>query len=432
VSGFERKRRYVLVFLATTLCSTVVLKVGAIQYLELIFAADLIVLAALTARRGLEIRLYRPFLEIAKSYGIFLIAAFVLCLFALRQDFPGAANSGIFKKPVVVTVARMAELFLDVFYMLYLASLFREDERLCRFGAKTYCWAGIAGCLYSFATLPLNVLYGAQLGTYVDLHRFRGFNNEGGGFGMHLLTVGALMIVIYQRKWISRRQFLWGLAIVSIGFLGSRSKSGLFALALVGILNLLWLYRGWKRWTLVASLCAGLIAVSSVFSFQAAIDAYIRGSEQYQKMSNLRAEDANFVMGRISGAVLAPRMIKAHPLIGIGWGNYPLVRDNPEYRRGTAFSLGSVDAPNLGIFDYLVDLGFPLWLYLIWIELKPMVMLMSRRADHWLVNLAFMLPLSNWAGVHLNLIHPWIVVAFALGLGFQVQGRKMLSEASTV
>ncbi len=180
MSTFERKRKYVLVFLTTSLCSTVVLKVADIQYLELIFAVDFLVLLGLIFSQGLQARMYRPFISIGKSYAIFLGVAFLLSLFALQQDFSTSFHDSAFKKPVLVTIARMVELFFDVFYMLYLASLFREDEALCRFGMKTYFWTGVLGCAYSFATLPLNVLFDMQLGTYTDSHRFRGFDNEGG------------------------------------------------------------------------------------------------------------------------------------------------------------------------------------------------------------------------------------------------------------
>ena len=148
-----RWRQYVLVLAACTLSCTVVLKIGQIQYLEVIFAADLLLLATLLIWNGLKLRVLPPFLQIAQSYATFLLAAFVLSLFALQQDFP--LQTGGLKSPVLVTVARMVELSLDAFYMLYLAFIFREDERLCRFGINTYFWTGIAGCLYSFATLPV-------------------------------------------------------------------------------------------------------------------------------------------------------------------------------------------------------------------------------------------------------------------------------------
>jgi len=418
VSTFERKRKYVLVFLTTTLCSTVVLKVADIQYLELIFAVDFLVLLGLIFSQGLQARMYRPFISIGKSYAIFLGFVFLLSLFALQQDFSTSFHDSAFKKPVLVTIARMVELFFDVFYMLYLASLFREDEALCRFGMKTYFWTGVLGCAYSFATLPLNVLFDMELGTYTDSHRFRGFNNEGGPFGLYLLSVLVTAIVIHRRNWLSRRQFQWGIAMLLLGMVGSQSKALFAAAGLLAVIDLLWFYSGWRRWAMMAGIVTVLIAVASVLNLQKQIDAYFQGSDQYQKMSYLKANDTSFVAGRVAGAVLAPRMIAARPLLGVGWGNYPLVRDDREYRRGTAFGISSADAPGLGAIDYIVELGIPLWLYLTWIELKPVLMLRLRGADVWVVSLALMQPLSNWFGSHLNLTHPWVVLSFALGIGF--------------
>jgi hypothetical protein len=422
MSTFERKRKYILVFLSASLCSTVVFKVADIQYLELIFFLDLLVLLGLIFRQGLQVRVYRPFSAIGKNYAIFLGVAFLFSLFALQQDFASSFHDSALKKPVLVTIARMAELFLDVFYMLYLASLYLEDEALCRFGMKTYYWVGMVGCAYAFATFPLNVLFNAQLGTYGDAHRFRGFNNEGSGFGLYLLSVVVVAVVLYRRKWLGRRQFMWAMAIFLVGLVGSQSKALFFAAALLGVIDMMWLFRGWRRWSLIGGMLVALIAVASLLDFQTQIDAYIRGSEKYQELSNLRPTDGNFVMGRVAGAVLGPRMLAAHPLLGIGWGNYPLVRDDPEYRQGTAFALSSTDAPNLGLLDYVIELGIPLWLYLTWVELKPALMVRRRSRDVWLLSLALMQPLSNWAGAHLNLTHPWVVSGFALGLAYQTWG----------
>jgi len=422
-----RWRNYILVFFAATLSCTVTLKAGDIQALECIFAVDFLLLALLSLSHGMRIRVFRPFVTIARSYAVFLLLAFVLSLFSLQQNF--FHNAGL-KAPVLVTVARMAELFLDAFYMLYLAVLYREDEKLCLFGARTYYWTGMAGCLYSFATYPLNLLAATQLGTYGDHHRFRGFDNEGGGFGVYILSVIVLAFVMRRRHWLSKGQFRIGISVLAIGFLGSQSKSAYFALAALGVIGLAWFLEGWRRWAVFAGLVAMLILMGSIIGIQDQVEQYRRGAEQYQALSNLRAHDGNFVMGRVAGAVLAPRMIAARPLLGIGWGNYPLVRDDSVYRQGTAFSIASVDAPSLGVIDYIVELGFPLWLYLVWIELKPVYMLRRHGADAWLIALALIQPVSNWAGAHLNLMHPWVVVAFALGLGYTAQPLQTLRAAA--
>jgi hypothetical protein len=289
---------------------------------------------------------------------------------------------------------------------------------LCRFGTLTYFWTGIAGCLYAFITYPLNVILGLDLGTYLSIHRMRGFNNEGGGFGLYLLSVILLAFVMYRRKWLSRRLFLLGTLILLAGLAGSASKSAVFAVPTLGVISVAWFGTGWRRWAIFGGLTVATIAFGSLVNIRQQIDMYRQASARYQELSNLKSQDGNFVMGRIAGAVLAPRMIAAHPLLGIGWGNYPLVRDNPEYRQGSAFEIGTTDAPSLSVIDYIVELGFPLWLYLIWAELKPVVMLRRLGADVWIVALALIQPVSNWAGAHLNLMHPWIIGAFALGLAY--------------
>jgi hypothetical protein len=126
---------------------------------------------------------------------------------------------------------------------------------------------------------------------------------------------------------------------------------------------------------------------------------------------------------------LAPRIIAAHPLVGVGWGNYGLVRDDPTYRQGTAFAIGN-DAPGLGPIDYIVDLGIPLWIFLIWVELRPFYYLRRNQSNLLILNLALMQPLANIFGAHLNLTYPWVVGGFALGLGFQQSQQNKIREAT--
>ena len=420
MSTFEQLRKYFLVCIVGSLSVTVLLKVGEIQYLELILVADFVVLTALFFKNGLKCKVFRPFMSLATTWGIFLAFALLLSVVALRQNFY-AFDDTFFKRPLLVTISRMAELFLDVFYMLYLASLYREDERLCRLGARTYFWMGILGGIYAVLCFPLNLMFQWQLGTYSDLHRLRGFNNEAGSYGTYLISVGLLTMAMRQRGWLSLNEFRWGLSLFVVCLLGSQSKAAMIAVAILGVVNVLLVMNGWKRFALIGGAVAGLLITVSFLNLQDQINAYIQGAAKYQSLSAFRSEDGNFVMGRVSGVVLSPKMIAAHPILGIGWGNYPLVRDDPEYRRGTAFSLGSTDSPSLGPIDYIVELGFPLFFYLTWAELKPLYLLWRHRADIWILNLGVMQILANWFGAHLNLTYPWVVVGLGLGMGFMKQ-----------
>jgi hypothetical protein len=208
------------------------------------------------------------------------------------------------------------------------------------------------------------------------------------------------------------------MSFLIVCLIGSQSKAAFFATGVLGVFYLILALRGWRRWTVLATLGAAFAVLGLALDIPAKVQVYNKASGVYEEMSNLKSGDPNFVMGRVAGAVLAPRMIAAHPLAGIGWGNYPLVRDDPEYRQGTAFSFGSTDAPGLGLIDYIVDLGFPLCLYLIWILSKPAFLLHRSGARVELITMAAIQPIATLAGAHLNLIYSWVVVALALGIGF--------------
>ncbi|HEY4009395.1 MAG TPA: O-antigen ligase family protein [Acidobacteriaceae bacterium] len=422
-SDFLRRHAYVVMFFVCTLSVTTLLKIGEIQYLELILAFDLPVLVWAFARNGFQFKLFRPFYSISRSYMIFLAMAFALAFVALRQDFT-VANETMLKRPLLVTISRMAELVLDVLYMLYLASCCREDQRLCRFGAKVYFWTAVVGGLYSILGLPLSYALQLDLGAYGDSHRMRGFDNEGGPYGTYLVSVLVVTYAIYRRGWLSRRQYLCGMTLFFLCLLGSQSKAGFFVLALMVLLYLVLNLRGWKRVSLIATMVALFVTAAVFLDLPSQIEVYREASAKYQQVSNLKSDDPNFVMGRVAGAVLAPRMIAAHPLAGIGWGNYPLVRDDPEYRQGSSFSLMSMDAPGLGLIDYIADLGFPLAIYLVWVLTKPAYLLRRIGTEPRVIAMAAVHPVAMMLGTHLNLIYPWAVVALALGMGFKMGNER--------
>ncbi len=421
--GIERWYYYLLAFVISTLSVTVLLKVGEVQYLEIFFVVNLLVLGVMFARRGLRLQVFEPFASIGQSYIIFSVVAFFLGLYALQNNFYPYTFTFL-KRPMLVTISRIVELFLDVFYMLLMASLYRKDEKLCRFAATIYIWVGVLGGIYSIVTFPLNILYEAQLGTYSTSHRMRGFNNEAGSYGTYMLSVITLAVAMKHRGWLSNNQFYAAMALFMICLAGSQSKGGFLAAVTLSVIHVLLSQTGARRWLFTGGVIVAFGVLAVLADIPKQIEIYAQGAASYQKYSVQKGLDGNFVLGRVAGSVLAPRMIAAHPLAGIGWGNYGMVRDDPEYRRGSAFNPGNMDAPGLGPIDYIVDLGFPLWLYLTYVSLKPMLFLRIRGADPWLLSMAMMQPISNWFGAHLNLTYPWVVVGLAMGMGFSQQRER--------
>jgi hypothetical protein len=186
--------------------------------------------------------------------------------------------------------------------------------------------------------------------------------------------------------------------------------------------------RGMK---LVAGTAAMAVAVSVGFAAVGAgglLDIYGSSIGRYEQISNLAPNNYNVVVGRVAGLFLAPKMIAAHPLAGIGWGNYPIVRDDPQYRRASPIVATNLDAPALGPVDYLVDLGLPLFLYFTWVELAPALPLIRKRVGFGLCSLMLVQPVGNWFGAHLNLTYPWIAAAIALGMVYGADGALKPSD----
>ena len=90
---------------------------------------------------------------------------------------------------------------------------------------------------------------------------------------------------------------------------------------------------------LIAAIAIFLVTVYQVIDLGAALRNYQRLSQAYEWLSHRHAKDGNFVSGRVAGAFIVPKMVEEHPVVGVGWGNYGLVRDAPEYRGAAAFGL---------------------------------------------------------------------------------------------
>ncbi len=410
-----------LVLASSLLCVTSQLKFAEIQYLEIVYAVELVLLLGWYVLHVAPLRLYRPLYKIGLRWTIFSLLALLLAAFGLNQNFY-LEHASALKQPFVVTMARIGELFLDVFFMLYLANRYRIDGRICRLAAWTYYLVGVAGAVYSVLSVPLH------LGGVYNGIRMRGFNNEGGSYGSYMMTMIFLTMAMRSEGWISRRVAIASQVLFCINLVGSQSKAALFEVFVFCILAPALRLRGPK---VIAGVLAGVLAISAawvLFDVNAKLLPYTHTINEYRRVSVLRPNDGNYVVGRVAGLFFAPVMIQAHPWIGIGLGNYPIVRDDPKYRRGTPVIEPPLDSPSLGPIDYIVDLGFPLFFYFTWVELAPAVALVRRGERAGIICLMLMQPVANWFGAHLNLTYPWVVAAIALGIAYGRQQRHEDAE----
>jgi hypothetical protein len=285
---------------------------------------------------------------------------------------------------------------------------------------RIYFWTGVASGIFSLISVPLAIagipVPLIPLGAYSDVHRLRGFYNEGGPYGLYVLSVLMVGYALDRMGWLPRRKVRLALGLMCLVFVMCYSKAGMMAVLSVLALNGLLASSVRRR---VAILCLGVIVLAGfgqIVNLPAALQRYQETAAQYEALSHYHREDPNFVYGRVAGAYIVPRMIHQHPLAGVGWGNYGLVRNAPEYR-GAAVFTQDADDPGLGMFGLAAELGLPLTAFLLSLMLVPFIFLRRLRAPTWMANLALLQPIVHLYGAQLNLTYPWIMSAFALGLG---------------
>jgi hypothetical protein len=402
-------------FLVASLSSTILLKIGAIQYLEVLYGIQILVLLGSLPNNHYTIRIFRPFWRIALLYIVFNAIALVLSLSALRYDFYYPADLSILKYPYFIGISRIVELSASVFAMLYLATKIRNNPSCGRFMMRVYFWVGFTSAVYSILSYPLDVAGIISLGTYDDSHRMRGFYNEGGPYGLYLLSVFLVGAVIYQLGWEKKGKLRFAYLVIAVAFVLSQSKAAFAALIVLFLINMFLVRTALKKAIVLISVAGFITVALQVVDVSAIIKAYNQGASAYERASHLHAKDPNFVQGRVAGAFLVPRMIAAHPWVGVGWGNYGTVRNAPEYRGAAAFA-DLYDEPSLGLLGTTAELGIPLLLYLVACFFVPYFYLRRKQAPSYLINLAMLQPMVHIFGAQLNVTYPWVVTAFALGL----------------
>lgn len=409
----------IFLFVTASLASTILLKVGVIQYLEVIYFLLTGVLLLWFVQAGYKFYLPRILCRIALAYSLFSMAAVLLSLVAYGNGFYLPEHFSSLKGPIVITLSRVVELFASVVAMLYLADVFRRDVNRARFTFRIYFWTGFASGVSSLLSIPLDRVGIHTLGAYSEIHRVRGFYNEGGPYGLYVLSVLLVGFALYKVEWEPPRRIWLALMLMSVVFVFTFSKAAIAALLLLFVLNALFAPSILQRVTVVGCGLLLMVTFSRVIDVAGYLRSYKASASAYERASHLHAKDPNIVYGRIAGAFIVPKMIAAHPLAGVGWGNYGLVRNDPIYR-GAAVFVDDADDPGLGLLGLTAEIGLPLLAVLLIILFLPFFILRRAHAPSWLRNLALVQPLVHICGAQLNLTYPWIVSAFALGLGLSL------------
>ena len=416
-------------FLATLciLAAAPIAKVGDVQLLEIFLFLHLMWLLLTLAFCHFRVRLNDLWLSFGTYYSIFFLAVLIFAFASLRFRFyPSQQESSFLKLPLILSIARATEIFLGVFYMLYVATILRNDYRTRLYALRFYFWTGFATACFSLLSCPVLLSTGLTWGVYSSSMRARGLFNEGGPYGLFLISVIIAGLVLYSAKGLTKNQmFLATMAIVPVFFM-TQSKSAIFACLFLFLLNIFIAGSFRLRASLLVGAGAFMMAILTLTNFTNNFLGYVEGYQLVQEIGpNLDESDYGGFGGRLAGAILVPRMIAAHPATGIGLGNYPLLFNDPRYLQGLPFT-SNWELPGLGIAGYIAELGIPLFLYLLVLLCAPSWLAYRKKSAPIIMIFAAIQPLVHLFGVQLNFCYPWICSGIALSfLTFKIHPKTI-------
>lgn len=392
-----------------------ILRMGDVQVVEIAQLICLSAMAPLFVYGGLNI----PLGGLWRRYGIKYVFFLGLCVLvsglSLRLSFHPPPDISWLKRPGLLSLSRIFELFLAAYFMIAIAETLRRRPVLFRILADAYTFAAMLGAcgsivawaLFRGADIPSFPIYGAE-------SRVRGLFNEGGPYGIFLVSA---VLVVLLRIHVVRPVYGFvhkaGVAILLAALLLSGSKVGLLAAMSLGALAAF--LSGGRRRTLALAVVLALLVTMSVTRFKGSLFGYMYAYVNFEEVYYYRPGDPSLIMGRIAATLIVPRIISAHPLLGIGVGNYSLMRNDPDYLQGLP-PVDEWDLAGMGLFGSAAELGIPLTLFLLALLIQPLVHARRRKAPLILTLAAGFQPIAFLLGVNLNFFYPWLVAALVLSL----------------
>ena len=351
------------------------------------------------------------------SYSLLLLTLILLSALAFRLAFYPLDEASFLKQPVIFSLSKLLQLTAIICGFLWLTNVFLRRESFFAQAMTVYWRTGIVCSLYAILSyLALLVFRRDALeifGAYSNLDGFiraRGFFNEGGPFGIYIVSV--FIVGLLRRHITGRRLGAGNLVVVSIAFLLSASKVGFLAAAFLGLYAVLSVGSFWKRTLYVLVAAAVLFGTAVWLDLGNQLLGYLISYENIQQEIALRGNDYNLVVGRVSALYIVPRMIANHPLTGIGYGNYPLMRNDPLYLGPLPAITEVEDLPALGVPAIAAEMGIPATVWLMLLLFAPYWL--SRGRATILVAAALFQPFAHALAVQLTFFYPWFVSACAI------------------
>lgn len=393
------------------------IRLGSLQLEDLLLLALLGFCIAKTMCSGFSFRIATDLRVLLKSYGLLLLAIFCSAVFAIRLKFYPLDAPSLLMHPVLMSVSKLLQFVAILCGFFWLTNKLIKQRKSLIVALSAYWWIGIICSLYAICSYCVLEIFRFNapdiFGAYENLDgvvRARGFFNEGGPFGMYVVSV--YVAGILKRRITGARVGMVNTILLLLALLLSSSKAGLIAAIFLA------LYFALSAASFRAKVCYLVLAVVVLGGAAVWLDlpgqliGYLYSYQYMEEELMTHSNDYNLVLGRVSGLYIVPRMILAHPITGIGFGNYPLMRNDPNYLGSLPAITEVEDLPALGIPGIAAEIGIPATAWLLILLFLP-YWTSRKRAPGVALGTIFQ-PISCILAVQLTFFYPWFIAACAL------------------
>lgn len=384
----------ILTFILVLACNLTDVSVGGVKVSELL----VLLLMPLLFRNGFIIKK-----TTANFLLVFVFFLFTAILVSLRTTFYMPANEqSPLKDPYIISVARFFELCIGAIVYGAIGTGFgAKDGAVLKEKFFTYSavFTSIILVIYLF-----DLLGGTDFVTEPNDIRLKGFFVEGGPYGLFC----AAIICLCHSFGLLRASIILP---IGVAFLLSQSKAGLLLLILYFGANAAFKIKNFKKF-FATSAMAVLLAVVGWQFLGDRLQGYFEDTSAIELTLRERSDDPSVVMGRIAATYIAPNMIFANPVLGVGLGNYSLVRNDAAYR-GIFPVVDDWDLTGLGAVTVLAENGI-LGLLLFCGAYLAVIRRMESRG----MVIASLIPAACFIlGLQIYFVYPWIILGLCYRLG---------------
>ncbi|MGN5006711.1 O-antigen ligase family protein [Aeromonas sp. 96A] len=310
---------------------------------------------------------------------------------------------GPLKSKYMIVIVRYVELLLCLISLSALVNIIKNSRSGFVGGAKKFIDYNFLFVLFCLLLYFLGRLFSIHIFSYGDQYRLNCFYVEGGPYGLFISTVLVFEFFLFRRP--SR------LLVFSLALAFSYSKAGYVLFCVCFFIWIFFRVKQLKLFLEPRNRMRFLLFLTVILSLSLCLIAliarnYVENISNIDEQLSVRSSDPSLVMGRIAASYIGSNIISENPLLGVGLGNYSLVRNSDIYR-GVFPVVDDWDLSGLGgILTILLENGVVGLL----LFFTAVVFYFKFTRDSFVFVLLFILPML--LGAQLYMIYPWLFLGF--------------------